>query len=478
MQTCRKKTKIVATLGPASSTTETISALLEAGVDVFRINFSHGTRKAHQELIRCVREAEKRTGRTPALLADLQGPKIRTGRTEKDAPVTLTEGDRIRLSSRDCASDNRQIFIDYPHLAEDVEKGSRILLNDGAVALEVTGVEPSEGMIRCRVLNTGSYSSHKGVNFPHARLKIPALTARDKEDLDFILSQEFHFVAMSFVRHREDLTPLREITGKHENPPRIIAKIEKPEAAENIRSILKVCDGIMVARGDLGVEAAMSEIPIIQKKLIQEANNQCKAVIVATQMLESMIHQPLPTRAETTDVANALLDGTDAVMLSGETAVGKYPVGTVRMMTKIIQKTESSQYYPREIMNLTTHSRQVTQAVCEAAALASRDLGDIPVVALTQTGSTAWYLANIRAQGPLYAFSPSHSVVHQLSLTWNTMAFQIGFEKSVLELIPELEAKLISRECVKKGDPLVIVSGMRLEHGATNLMRIKRVGEE
>lgn len=472
-----KKTRIVATLGPASNTLEKITGLLHSGVDVFRLNFSHGSHAEHARLLQLIKTAAAAAGRKPAVLADLQGPKIRTGHTEQNQTVTLEKGAWVRVTAEDVICTHEIISIDYPLLLRELARGDTILINDGAIKLEVNEIDKTATGMTCQVLNSGSYSSRKGVNFPHANLSIPALTAKDRADLAFILTQDFHFIALSFVRRPEDLIELNEIIRGAKKNPRVIAKIEKPEATKRIDEILEHCDGIMVARGDLGVEASLDQVPVIQKDLIRQANQQGKAVIVATQMLESMIANSSPTRAETTDVANAILDGTDAVMLSGETAAGQYPVEVVDVMTQIIRTTEASSYFSPDLRDLSLLPRQVSHAVCEAAAWASRDLGDIPILVFTATGATAWYLAKIRAQAPLFAFSPNADVVSQLALAWNTTAFTSAFEEDLVQLLSSAEKTLLEKSLVQAGDSIVAICGTVLVEGATNFLRIKQMGK-
>jgi len=327
-------------------------------------------------------------------------------------------------------------------------------------------------------MNRGTYASHKGVNFPKTELSVPALTEKDLQDLAFILTQNAHFIALSFVRRPEDLIQLKQNVGQSSQKVRIIAKIEKPQAAARIDEILTVCDGIMVARGDLGVEMSLAQVPTLQKDLIHQANQAGKTVIVATQMLESMIQHYNPTRAEVSDVANAILDGTDAVMLSGETATGQYPVETVETMREIISATESSSYYKRTPVDLTLSGRNVSHAMCEAAAWASRDLQDIPILIFTLSGETAWYMSKIRPQAPIWAFSPDSVVVAQLALAWNTRAFQIPFEGDLNRLIGIAEKKLVQAGVVKDTAQIVIVSGTLPLKGATNFVRVKPVGDK
>lgn len=472
-----KKTKIIATLGPASDSVEIIEKLIKNGVNVFRLNFSHGSHEMHERTLNFIAEASQKLDYKPAILADLQGPKIRTGRTPDDEKIELKEGSKIRLTTEMQACSDKEISIDYPNLMDEVQPESRILINDGAIGLKVVRVDQAAKTIECDVLNSGFYSSHKGVNFPDTKLSIPALTEKDLHDLEFILAHDFQFIALSFVRKAGDVQMLQNIiSGKGKNI-KIIAKIEKPEAAAAIDPILEFCDGIMVARGDLGVETSVAEVPIIQKNLIDNANAAGKTVIVATQMLESMIQQPLPTRAESTDVANALFDGADAVMLSGETAAGKYPVESVRTMTEIIHQAENSEYYIDDFLNLDLSHRQISHAVCEAAAWASRELNQIPILVFTISGATAWYLSNIRANAPIYAFSPDKNVVAQLALAWNVQAFEVPFSENMSQLVEIAEKILVKRYFVEDGDLVVVINGTGPIQGATNLMRIKKIGE-
>ncbi|MBN2092375.1 pyruvate kinase [candidate division KSB1 bacterium] len=472
-----KKSKIIATLGPASQHLEIIESLIQNGVNVFRLNFSHGDHETHRKTIQLIQTAAERIGYQPAILADLQGPKIRTGKTLNDAPVFLKAGQKISVTPNPMLCTSEIISISYPHLLADLEIGNIFLLNDGAVSLKVIAKPAGKDFLACEILNSGSYSSRKGVNFPHARLRISAITEKDRDDIAFILQENFHFIALSFVRQPSDLDALQKLIAPNPRKIRIIAKIEKPEAALQIDAILKKCDGIMVARGDLGVEVPLQDVPIIQKNLIQTANQQGKSVIVATQMLESMIEKPSPTRAEATDVANAILDGTDAVMLSGETAAGRYPVQTVATMRRIIEVAETSSYFPREMRNLKLEPHLPAHAMCEAAAWASQDLNHIPILVFTISGETAWYLSKIRPQAPIYAFSPDAHIVAQLALAWNVRAFHVPFEENLVKLISLAEEKLLSGNFIKQSDLVVILSGTVPLQGSTNFMRIKKIGE-
>ncbi|MDR0306129.1 MAG: pyruvate kinase [Chitinispirillales bacterium] len=472
-----KKTRIVATLGPASGSADMIKALLREGVNVFRFNFSHGDHKSHIANLRAVYEVSRELDTYPALLADLQGPKIRTGKTEDNATVTLQTGWRVIITSEDVVCTESIISVDHPTLAQEIKAGQEIAINDGLIRLKVEQID-SGNKIHCIVTDGGTYSSRKGVNLPNILLSIPSVTEKDKKDLEFILANQFHYVALSFVRTARDLRELKTIMAGRRPDLKIIAKIEKPEAAQNIDSILEECDGIMVARGDLGVEAYPQHVPIIQKDLIYKANMAAKEVIVATQMLESMIENPVPTRAEATDVANAIFDGTDAVMLSGETAVGKYPKAAVQMMTQIAQAAESSGYYPKDIHDLSILNGYPPYALCEAAAYASKDLGLIPIIVITMSGETAHYLSKIRCQSPIFAFSPQENIVHQLSLTWNVQALQLDFGKGdITDILHRAEQMLMERKLVNNEELVAVLAGNTPVKGATSFLRIKLVGE-
>jgi pyruvate kinase len=455
-----------------------VEKLITAGVDMFRLNFSHGTHAEQGQAIRTIRQACRKLDRHVAILADLQGPKIRTGKTPDNRTITLASDSRVILTSRPSACTEESIYVKYRRLAQELTPGQHVLINDGAIRLEVLSVDVAAARVETRVLNTGTYSSHKGVNFPHAALSVPALTAKDKKDLSFILGQDINYIALSFVRRANDLRQLNRRIRSSGRHMKAIAKIEKPEALEHLEEILEECDGLMVARGDLGVETSPYRVPILQKDFIAAANRRGKLVIVATQMLESMTQQPMPTRAESTDVANAVLDGTDALMLSGETAVGAYPVETVTTMARIASETENSPYYRSEFVDLSIRQRHPPHAVCEAAERASRDLGGAPVLVFTYSGDTAFYLSKIRNASPIYAFTPSPRVADALSLAWNLRPFAIPVAQNAVSMIRSGERLLQKRRIVKKGDLVVVVSGTTPVRGATNVLRIKRIGEE
>jgi pyruvate kinase len=473
-----KKTKILVTIGPASSNPQVIKRCIQNGVNAFRLNFSHGSRAFHERSIRMIRREQRRLGTAAAIVADLQGPKIRTGDCAGGGPVMIQKGARVILTSRKTQCTDRVIAVAYPRLEREVRPGQLITINDGAVRLRVDAVDRVGRNVRCTALTGGSISSRKGVNLPGAHPRTSPLTAKDRRDLAFILRADVNYIVLSFVRSARDVALLRSITARKRPGVKIIAKIENPEAAAAVREILAASDGIMVARGDLGVETSPFDVPVLQKDLVARANEAGKLVIVATQMLESMVEHPLPTRAESTDVANAVFDGTDAVMLSGETAVGRYPVQAAGTMAQIALAAERSSYFSRELLDLCGEGRRSSCAVCEAAAWAARDLGGAPVCVFTLSGDTAFYLSKIRSQPPLFAFSPYRDVVNMLSLAWNVTPIRIPFKRHVADLVADAERALIARRLARKGDTVVIVSGTTPVRGATDFLRVKKIGEE
>lgn len=477
MPKLNKQVKIIATIGPKSNSLPMLIDLITRGVSVFRLNFSHGDHRTHGETIALIRSAAQSLGSEVAILADLQGPKIRTRKTENDAPLTLVTGAQVTITSANITCTTTTIAVDYNNLSNEIAVGQSVLINDGAIRLTVTEKHPS-GDLCATVVAGGIFGSHKGVNFPEAPLSIPSLTAKDLGDLTFILDQDIQYIALSFVRKPADLENLKILIKKKRDDIRIIAKIEKPEAALRIAELLPLCDGIMVARGDLGVEASPSAVPILQKELIAQANLTGKLVIVATQMLESMIISPLPTRAESSDVANAVIDSADAIMLSGETAIGAYPGEAVSTMVTIAHAAEVSRFMHHEMVTETNHKKFPPQAICNAAAWAGRDLGGIPLCVYTISGETALYLSKIRYHNaPIFAFSPNLQVVRMLALAWNVTALYLPFAENIAQLHIDGEELLKEKSLAKNGDPIGIVSGTSPIHGATNTLRIKIIGK-
>jgi pyruvate kinase len=467
-----RKTKIIATLGPASSSAAMIAQLMNAGVDLFRLNFSHGANEEKARIIEIVRQVAKHSDKAIGIIADLQGPKIRVGRMENGA-LPLAKGELLDITTDECLGRSGLISTIYRELPQDVKPGSRILMDDGLIELKVLGVR--ENRIHCSVVEGGVLKDLRGINLPGVDVSSPSLTLKDRDDLEFCLRMKVDFIALSFVRKSADVEELKRIIFEHDLNVPVIAKIEKPEALRNFKTILKAADGIMVARGDLGVEISAERVPLIQKKIIRACNTAGKPVITATQMLESMISHYRPTRAETSDVANAILDGTDALMLSGETASGRFPVEAVRTMVKVARDIERSELL-RVPVNREERSLNIAEAVAEAACRAASTLKAKAIVVFTQSGSTAALIAKFRPQLPIIAFTPFCEIRQRLALYWGVQTWLVGSLSETGQQIEEVEKTLLA-EGFKKGDLVVITMGVPLEaRGSTNLMRVHKLG--
>jgi len=473
-----RRAKIVCTLGPATDSYDQIKALVDAGMDVARFNLSHGGHAEHEERYRRVRKAADETGRSVGLLADLQGPKIRLG-SFAEGPVLLERGDTFTISVEEGAEGNGHICgTTYPGLAGDVTPGERILVDDGKVCLEVTSVDGPR--VRTTVVEGGMVSDHKGLNLPGVAVSIPALSAKDEADLRWALRTGFDVIALSFVRSGRDIEDVHRIMAEEGRRLPVIAKVEKPQAVDAIDDIVAAFDGIMVARGDLGVEMPLEQVPIVQKRAIKLARRNAKPVIVATQMLDSMIDNARPTRAEASDVANAVIDGTDAVMLSGETSVGKYPVETVRTMAKIVEAAEED-LLAKGLPPLTEHNKPRTQggAVARAAAEMGDFLGARFLVAFTQSGDTVRRLSRYRSPIPLLAFTSEAATRSQLSLTWGAETFLGAPVDSTDAMVDQVDDQLLRYGRCEKGDIVVITAGSPPGvPGSTNMVRVHHVGED
>ncbi|UFS71973.1 pyruvate kinase [Geomonas sp. RF6] len=472
MITTKRKTKIIATLGPASSSESMIAALIEAGVDVFRMNFSHGVHAEKGELLQRVRMVSQRLGRAVAVLADLQGPKIRTGHME-GGQMPLVKGETVQITTREILGRDNLFSTVYAGLPRDVKPGARILLDDGLMELKV--LEVSGENVRCRVVEGGILKNNKGINLPGVDVSAPSLSEKDLGDLSFILQSGFDYVALSFVRRGSDVERLKRIMYEQGSNLPVVAKIEKPEGLKNFREILAVSDAIMVARGDLGVELHPERVPLVQKRIIRECNEAGKPVITATQMLESMISHARPTRAETSDVANAILDGTDAVMLSGETAAGAYPLQAVQTMVNVAVDVEHAELW-RESPRPLSYSNNVASAVAGAACQAAATLKASAIVVMTQSGSSACLLSKFRPQLPIIAFTASTEVQRRLALWWGVRSQPLGALGGADDLIPMVEETLL-KNGFRKGDLIVIIMGIPMEaRGSTNMMRVYKLG--
>jgi pyruvate kinase len=471
-----RRAKIVCTIGPASSTEAVLRDLLRLGMDVARLNFSHGTHEEHARVIERLRRAAARAGRTVCILQDLQGPKMRTGRLRGRTPVMLKEGSRVTLTPRDLPGTASLISTSFTGLAQEVRPGARILLADGLIELEVKGVRGDD--VECEVINGGPLGEHKGINLPGTALSIPSLTEKDRKDLEFGLKHGVDIVALSFVRTAGDVLETKRLIGLRRDDVPVIAKLEKPQAIDHLEEILEAADGVMVARGDLGVEMLPEQVPIIQKHIVRRAAEWRKPVITATQMLESMIENPRPTRAEASDVANAIFDGTDAVMLSAETASGKYPRETVAMMARIIAETEA------HIRDAPVHQRRrhrqalsIAETICESVAHAAEDLAMRAIAVYTETGATARLVSKYRPQAPVIAFAHRAAVCNRLNLYWGVQPVASKHVRSAEAMVRQAERDLVRRGRVRPGDVMAVVSGTRGASGSTNLMRLHVVGE-
>ncbi|WP_089249189.1 pyruvate kinase [Rhodococcoides kyotonense] len=468
-----RRTKIVCTLGPATATSDRIRELVESGMDVARLNFSHGDHPDHQANYERVRAASNATGKAVGILADLQGPKIRLGRFA-EGKTTWANGELVRITVDECEGTHDRVSTTYKELAQDAKEGDRLLVDDGKVGLVVTGVEGND--VLCRVTEGGPVSNNKGVSLPGMNVSVPALSEKDIADLEFALGLGVDFIALSFVRSPADVELVHAIMDRVGRRVPVIAKLEKPEAVDNLEAIVLAFDAIMVARGDLGVELPLEQVPLVQKRAIQIARANAKPVIVATQMLESMIENSRPTRAEASDVANAVLDGTDAVMLSGETSVGKYVMETVRTMARIVETVESE----GDPVPPLTHVPRTKRGVISYAA---RDIGERldakALVAFTQSGDTVRRLARLHTSLPLLAFTSIPEVRSQLALSWGTETFLVPEVATTDAMVVEVDKALLELGRYSKGDQVVIVAGAPPGTvGSTNLIHVHRIGEE
>ncbi|UUU34641.1 pyruvate kinase [Streptomyces sp. CA-210063] len=473
-----RRAKIVCTLGPATDSYDQIKALVEAGMDIARFNLSHGGHAEHDERYQHVRKAADETGRSVGTLADLQGPKIRLGRFT-EGPVLLERDDTFTITVEQGVEGNGDICgTTHNGLATDVTTGERILVDDGKVTLEVTAVDGPR--VHTRVVEGGMVSDNKGLNLPGVAVSVPALSEKDEDDLRWALRTGFDVIALSFVRSARDIEDVHRIMDEEGRRLPVIAKIEKPQAVDNIEEIVAAFDGVMVARGDLGVEMPLEQVPLVQKRTVKLAKRNAKPVIVATQMLDSMINNSRPTRAEVSDVANAVLDGTDAVMLSGETSVGKYPVETVRTMGRIVAAAEED-LLAKGLPPLTEHNKPRTQG--GAVARAAAEIGDFLdakfLVAFSQSGDTARRLSRYRSPIPLLAFTPDPATRSQLSLTWGVETFLGPRVDSTDAMVDQVDELLLKYGRCKKGDVVVITAGSPPGvAGFTNMVRVHHIGED
>jgi pyruvate kinase len=465
-----RRAKIICTIGPSCSTGPALRELMQLGMDVARLNFSHGSHEDHARSIESLRQVAAEEGRTICILQDLQGPKIRTGMLKDHQPVLLKAGATVTITTRDVEGTAEMIATTFQRLPQEVKPGSRILLSDGRIELSVIEVRGQD--ITCQVINGGMLAQHQGINLPGAALSIPALTEKDRKDLEFGLTHGVDAVAISFVRSAADVLSVKEIIAAHAQDVPVIAKLEKPQALDQLEEILEAADGVMVARGDQGVEMPPEKVPVIQKHVIRRAAEWRKPVIIATQMLESMIENPRPTRAEASDVANAIFDGTDAVMLSAETASGKYPREAVCMMAKIVVEAEGNMAEFMQIRRRREHTGlSISETICESIAHAAEELDMAAIAVFTDTGNTARMISKYRPRTTIYAFSRARTC-NRMNLLWGVHPVCWEQNLSVEGMVETAEQDLVRSGKLKPGDIVGVVAGTRMSTGSTNFMRL------
>lgn len=467
-----KRTKIVATLGPASSSKKILRGMMEAGMNVARINFSHGVYEDHEKVIKTIRELNEETGLNIAILADLQGPKIRTREMENNG-VELVPGESVKIvTDEGLVGTSSHFSINYTQLAEDVNPGEHIRLDDGKLELEVVSTDGKS--IQAVVTHGGILSSNKGVNLPNTIISLPSLTEKDREDLEFAMAQDVDWIGLSFVRSARDIIELKHIISKGHNKAKIVAKIEKPEALEDIDGIISQTDALMVARGDLGVEIPMEDVPLVQKMLIRKCYYHAKPIIVATQMMESMIEDYTPTRAEVNDVANAVLDGTDAVMLSGETSIGKHPITVIKAMSKIVGKIEESDiiYYKEEVPEK-NQDRFISDSICFNATRLGNRIDAKAIVTMSFSGYTAYKIASQRPKSQIFVFTSNREILTQLNLVWGVRAFYYDKMVSTDHTIADIKYILKEKGLLEEGELVINIASMPIESkGKSNMLRL------
>jgi pyruvate kinase len=470
-----QKTKIIATVGPASNTYESIISLVKAGVDVFRLNFSHGKHEDHAAVIEIIESINAQYPFNIAILADLQGPKLRIGEVENNG-VELQSGATITFTGEKCIGNRDRVYLSYPDFHKDVKVGEKILIDDGKIEVQISEIHANHD-VSAIVTTPGILSSKKGINLPETKISLPALTEKDLQDVDFIIKQNIDWVALSFVRSPDDIHDLRKLLKEKGSNAKIIAKIEKPEALVHLREIVLASDAIMVARGDLGVELPVEQIPMIQKSIIRKCIHRAKPVIIATQMMESMIDRVKPNRSEITDVANAVLEGADAVMLSGETAVGQHPSLVVETMSKIIAEVEKEEIVYNKNLIPQSHSPSfLSDALCYNACKIADDVHANAIIGMTQSGYTGFMLSSFRPKSPLFIFTKTQSLVNQLSLSWGVQAFYYDKENSLDEIISDQIQSIKDKGLLKEGDVVINTGSTPVaEHLPTNTIKISKV---
>jgi pyruvate kinase len=470
------KTKIVATIGPASSSREVLKNMILNGLDVARLNFSHGDYADHQAVVEHVRSINTELGTNTSLLADLQGPKLRVGEMQ-DGSVMLEAGKKIKISTVKQIGTADVIYTNYREFAQDVKAGETVLLDDGKLMLKVLQTNHKDE-VECEIIQGGPLSSRKGLNLPNTKVSLPSLSEKDLQDLDFALSQNVDWVGLSFVRNAGDVVALKEIIAKSNRHAKVVAKIEKPEAVEQLDEIIRVTDAVMVARGDLGVEIPLESVPLIQKRIVLKCVSSAKPVIVATQMMESMITNVTPTRAEVTDVANAVLDGADAVMLSGETSVGKYPVEAIRIMNNIIREAEKFDglYYHEEMPTEVDEQRFMTDSVCYSACRLASRVKATALVTMSFSGYTGYRISSWRPNANVFVFTSNKKIITQLNLVWGVRAFYYDKMVSTDQTIADIRFFLKKNGLTNDGDFIIHLASMPIaEKGMTNMIKLSKV---
>ena len=469
----QKRAKIICTIGPASNTEETITKLVKSGMDVARLNFSHGTHEDHLKNIELIRKVSEKLGKPIAILLDLQGPKIRIGHFG-DGPVRVKHGEEFTITTEDVRGNHNKVSTSYKHLPNDVHPDDNILINDGLVRLKVK--ETTKKEVICKVEIGGILYDRKGINLPGVMVSEPSLTNKDKEDLEFGLKHGVDYVALSFVRQASDIRNLKQYLGEKAVP--VVAKIEKPEAISNIDNIISETDVIMVARGDLGVEISAEKVPVMQKMIIEKCLKAGIPVITATQMLDSMMANPVPTRAEASDVANAIFDGSDAVMLSGETAFGKYPVESVAMMSNIIKEAEKGKYYrlgTERRASMTSGPLSSSRSICHVAFISANDIKADYIVVFTESSFTGRIISKYRPEVPIIGVTPDEKSLRKMALYWGVTPTLVDSRLGIHDDLKELEDHLKKNKLAKTGDKIVVTAGAYSEEGGTNMIRLHRL---
>ncbi|MGA1868238.1 MAG: pyruvate kinase [bacterium] len=475
-----RNTKIIATFGPAVASSPIAERVLQEGADVIRLNFSHGSYESHAQSIRLIRELAEKHTLPVSILLDLQGPKIRTGAFKEGKHICLKEGEHLIIMTTNQAGEPGKISTDYKGLASDLKAGAQILLDDGAIELRVTKIDVESGQIYTDVIVGGMLGEHKGMNFPDSEIKLPSLTEKDKKDLEFGLAHGVDYIALSFVREAMDIEVIKAHMRKYGDVPPVIAKIETPQAVKNIDEILQKAEGVMVARGDLGVEMNPKMVPIVQKMIVKKACEQSRIVIIATQMLDSMIRNPRPTRAEVSDVANAIFDGADAIMLSGETSIGKYPLGAIKMMSEVAFVAEENRenYSIVHIKDGAPDNMLPERALAHSACYVAERVKAKAIVVYTSSGKTALYISKQRPNERIIAITPFQKIYSRMNLYWNVTPLMCELGNHTGEMIKIGDEALVKKGVLNEGDCIIVVAGSRLIPGSTNMIKIHFIGKE